>query len=232
MVNQVNQIMEIRPSHSPLPPKKKGADPDQAVAIANDFLIIPGERVGLIKPTTSEADLLKLFGSTVVTAGDTIYGAEGAELIGTTLYKGTSDEVQIIYTDEKRTKPETIFIRPQLVDDEGLAIKHLPPSRWATTDGLHIGTTLNELEKWNGKPFKLWGFAWDYGGQVSNWQEGKLAQIPEKTFQSITLGPPASQTPTQEKAYNQLMGDSEFLSTDKAMKILNPIVVSLAENFQ
>ncbi|GAB3780196.1 hypothetical protein GCM10028818_31920 [Spirosoma horti] len=210
---------------------KKGADQDRAAAVANDFLIIPGERVGPINPTTSEADLLTLLGPSVVTVGDTIYGAEGAELIGTTLYKGTFDEVQVIYTDEKRTKPETVFIRPQLVDDEGLPIKHLSPARWTTADGLRIGTTLNELQSRNGKPFKLWGFAWDYGGQVSDWQGGKLARVPEKTFQSITLGPPASRTPAQEKAYNQLMGDSEFLSTNKAMNVLKPTVVSLTENF-
>ncbi|AKD54486.1 hypothetical protein [Spirosoma radiotolerans] len=209
----------------------QGVSQNQAAVVANDFLIIPGERVGPIKATTSEADLLRLLGPAVVTAGDTIYGAEGTELIGTTLYKDTSDEVQIIYTDEKRTAPETVLICPKLFDDEGLPIKNLPPTHWVTTDGLRIGTTLTELESRNGKPFKLWGFAWDYGGQVSNWQGGKLAQLSEKTFLSLTLGPPASRTPAQEKAYNELMGDSEFLSSNKAMKALNPTVVKLSGNF-
>lgn len=198
---------------------------------ATDFLIIPGKQVGPIKATTSEAELLKLLGPSVVTAGDTLYGPEGAEFIGTTLYKNTSDEVQIIYTDEKRTKPETILIRPQLTDDEGEPLKNVMPTRWATADGLRIGTTLKELEQRNGKPFKLWGFAWDYGGMVSNWQGGKLEPANKKMFLSIGLGPSATQTPAQEKAYNKLMGDSEFLSSLAAMRVLNPVVQSMQVSF-
>ncbi|QMW02869.1 hypothetical protein [Spirosoma foliorum] len=197
----------------------------------SDFLIIPGRQVGPIKSATSEAELIKLLGPSVVTAGDTLYGPEGAEFIGTTLYKDTSDEVQIIYTDEKRTKPETILIRPKLTDDEGEPLKNVMPTRWATVDGLRIGTTLKELEQRNGKPFKLWGFAWDYGGMVSNWQGGKLGLSNKKMFLAIGLGPSATQTPAQEKAYNKLMGDSEFLSSLAAMQVLNPVVQSMQVSF-
>lgn len=102
---------------------KKEASPDQATVVTNDFLIIPGERVGPIKPTTSEADLLKLVGPSVVTAADTIYGAEGAELIGTTLYKGTSDEVQISYTDAKRTKPKPFLSDPNYLTTKAFLLK-------------------------------------------------------------------------------------------------------------
>jgi len=31
-------------------------------------------------------------------------------------------------------------------------------SKWATADGLKVGSTLQELEKINGKPFKFMGF--------------------------------------------------------------------------
>jgi hypothetical protein len=85
-------------------------NPDQA--IANDFLIVPGKQVGPIRPSTSETDLFRLLGPSVVTVGDTLYGAEGKEFLGTTLYKGTADEVQIIFTDnKKRTQPQTVLIR-------------------------------------------------------------------------------------------------------------------------
>ncbi|GAB3802001.1 hypothetical protein GCM10028819_30420 [Spirosoma humi] len=210
---------------------EKEAGHDRAVAVSNDFLIVPGERVGPIKSTTSEAELVKLLGPSVVTASDTIYGAEGEEFMGTTLYKNTSDEVQIIYADEKRTKPETIRIRPQLVDDEGLPIPTVAPTRWTTADGLRIGTTLKELEKRNGKPFKLWGFEWDYGGMVSSWQGGKLTPPNKKSFVSIGLGAPVSRTPAQEKAYNKLMGDGEFMSSTPALQVLNPVVVSIGVGF-
>ncbi|GAB3898789.1 hypothetical protein [Spirosoma agri] len=62
------------------------------------------------------------------------------------------------------------------------------------------------MEKRNGKPFRLWGFEWDYGGLVSNWQAGKLAQSDKKMVLSLALGPPATRTPAQEKAYNDHEG--------------------------
>ncbi|QDK82854.1 hypothetical protein EXU85_31305 [Spirosoma sp. KCTC 42546] len=201
-------------------------------AVAGDFLIIPGKQVGPIRPTTSEADLLHLLGPSIVTAGDTLYGAEGEEFTGTTLYKGTADEVQIIFTDnEKRTHPQTVLIRPKLLDDEGLPLPNVAPTRWTTADGLRIGTTLKELEARNGKPFKVWGFEWDYGGMVSNWEGGKLAQSNKKAFLSIGLGAPVTKTPAQEKAYNQLLGDGEFLSSSAAMQVLNPSVQSMQVGF-
>lgn len=199
---------------------------------SNDFLIVPGERVGPVTATTSEADLIKRLGSSVVTAGDTLYGPEGDTFLGTVLYKGTPDEVQITFYDQKRTQPEAITIRPQLLDDEGNPIKNLAPSRWTTADGLRIGTTLKALEKRNGKPFKLWGFGWDYGGALSDWQGGKMARLTNnRSTLSLSLGPPLTRTPAQEKAYNKLLGDGEFLSSSADMQLLNPIVEVIRVEF-
>ncbi|QIP12720.1 hypothetical protein G8759_08820 [Spirosoma aureum] len=205
-------------------------NPDQG--LADDFLIVPGKQVGPIRPSTSEAELLRLLGPSVVTVGDTLYGAEGEEFLGATLYKGTADEVQVIFTDnEKRTRPQTVLIRPKRFDDEGLPIPDVAPTRWVTASGLRIGTTLKELEKRNGKPFKIWGFEWDYGGMVSSWQGGKLTSSDKKSFLSISLAAPVTKTPAQEKAYNELMGDSEFLSSSAAMQLLNPSVQGMQVSF-
>jgi hypothetical protein len=198
------------------------------VSKAADFQIVPGERVGPIQFTTSEADLLRRLGPSVVTAGDTIYGAEGEEFVGTTLYKGTVDEVQILYQDSsKRMHPELILIRPTTTDNDGNPLPNLAPTRWQTTDGLRIGTKLSELEQRNGKPVKLWGFGWDYGGNISDWQGGKMALPKGESLLALTLGPPAMLTPAQEKDYNKVMGDSEFLSSFAPMKRLNPAVQAM-----
>lgn len=202
-----------------------------AGAAANDFLIVPGERVGPITAKTSEADLLEQLGKSIVTADDTLYGPEGSTFLGTTLYKGTPDEVHIIYSDERRSKPETVLIRPTLVDDEGNPIPGLAASQWHTTDGLRIGTTLKELEQRNGKPFKIWGFAWDYGGVLSDWQGGQMSKLAKKTPITITFGPPAIMTAKQEKAYNSVMGDSQFVSSIPDLQVLNPIVVTIGVGF-
>lgn len=203
---------------------------DQSVE-ANDFLIIAGKRVGPINPNTSEAELLQLLGPSIVTVADTIYGPEGDTFLGTTLYKKTADETQITYVDSARTRPEYVKIQPRFFDDDGNPINISKPTRWKTTDGLRIGTTLKELEQRNGKPFKLWGFGWDYGGGLSDWRGGKMSQLSKKSSVALTFGPPIPMTPRQQKAYDAVSGDSEFLSSGTNMQLLNPVVEVIGVGF-
>lgn len=199
-----------------------------SVSVSNDFTIVPGERVGPVNGNTSEADLLRLLGPSAVTAGDTLYGAEGESFIGTTLYKGTADEVQIFYSDaDTRLHPTTIRVTPRFTDDEGNAIPNQAVPRWVATTGVRVGATLREVERLNGKPFTLWGFEWDYSGMVSDWQGGKLAPPNKKAFLSVGFGSPLLRTAGQDKAYNDVMGDDEFKSSLYAMQQLNPIVVRI-----
>jgi hypothetical protein len=212
-----------------LPESLAVSQPDTALLKDADFLIVPGKRVGPVRSNTSEADLLRQLGPAVVTVGDTIYGAEGETFSGTTLYKGTSDEVQILYKDaDKRTHPELVLVRPTVTDDEGNPLPTVIPTRWRTADGLRIGTKLSELAQRNGKSFKLWGFGWDYGGTISDWQGGQFATSDGTSLLALTLGPPPKLTPAQEKAYNQVMGDSEFLSSLPAMKTLDPVIQTMS----
>ena len=212
---------------TPAVPAKTGL----AKSTQTDFLIVPGNHVGPIRANTSEAELVRLLGRSVVTAGDALYGAEGAEEVGTTLYKGTADEVQIYYKDAKRTRPETVVIRPNFYDEEGNPRKNMSQPRWVSADGLRIGTTLKELEQRNGKSFKIWGFGWDYSGQIASWQGGKMTAPTKKPFISLALGPPVIRTPAQEKAYNNLLGDGEFLSSGAAMQLLNPLIMTMTTSF-
>ncbi len=52
-------------------------------------------------------------------------------------------------------------------------------SRWHLDNGFHLGMTLAELVKRNGKPITYYGLAWDYGGIVTDWHGGRLAQSPD-----------------------------------------------------
>lgn len=214
------------------PPAPKTDVTARPTTPASDFLIVPGVRVGPVRATTSEAALVKLLGRSVVTVADTLYGPEGDALIGTTLYKGTADEVQIFYGDEeKRTRPAAVIVRPKPYNDDGDPIQFPAPTRWATADGLRIGMTLKELERRNGKPFALWGFAWDYGGEITDWKGGKLDQTNPKLSVGITLGAPAVRTAAQEKAYDTVQGDTKFVSSGAAMQLLNPVITKLSVGF-
>ena len=47
-------------------------------------------------------------------------------------------------------------------------------TNWKTKEGITYGTTVQQLEEYNGKPFTFWGFEWDYGGLSSSWEGGRL----------------------------------------------------------
>lgn len=77
----------------------------------------------------------------------------------TTLYKGTPDEIQITWADDARS---------QIYD-----IRFSDAGKWASSTGIKVGTTYNELNRLNGKEISFYGFGWDYSGAVM-WNDGKL----------------------------------------------------------
>lgn len=111
--------------------------------LANDWLVVPGERIGPVRASTTKSELIVLFGAEVVKNGEINVG-------------------------------------------EGVC-------RWKTPQGVSIGTTLKELEKLNGGPFKLAGFAWDYEGAIISWEEGKMSRVFDrgKTYLRLRQARPA-----------------------------------------
>lgn len=200
--------------------------------VAADFLVVPGERVGPIRANSTEANLIKYLGKSVVTARDSIYDGEGNVTIGTTLYKGTGDQAHILWKDTARfANPNYVLIQPQL-DETGLAAR---TPRWTTKAGLRYGTTLKEVERINGKAFTLYGFEWDYGGYVVDWGGGKLHTPGEKPLFGARftywIQQSSPTTPALEKAAEQVVGDSEFSSAHPAMQQLNPRAASMSVSF-
>jgi hypothetical protein len=55
--------------------------------------------------------------------------------------------------------------------------------------GLAIGDPLARATAANGKPFKLWGFSWDYGGYVSDLEGGRLVRLPGGCRVMMRVGP-------------------------------------------
>ena len=194
------------------------------------FLITPGIQVGPVSATATEASLITLLGASNV-SHDTIYVAEGNFDIGTTLYKNTANQAQILWTDKRHfARPETVLIRPARDEDNNLLLG--PAPQWITDKGLTIGMTLQHVEKLNGRPFSLYGFGWDYGGLSSGWRGGSLARKEGKSYLGLAFSVPDSLSAAQEKLYESLMGDQEFMSNHPAMHILNPTVQNLTISFK
>ena len=102
---------------------------------------------------------------------------------------------------------------------------------WHTEQGITLGTRLKELERLNGRPFTLTGFDWDYGGTVTNWNGGKLAeQIPDMI---LRLTPDYDETDTQltEAEAHAVLGDQEITSDNPIVQRLNPAVRIMLKSF-
>lgn len=166
-------------------------DENKAKAM-NDFLIVPGERVGQIKLLSGQEDAEKIFGKEFVTEGD-IYISEGITKKGFYLFKNSPLELQCPLDDNKK-----IF---------GIYVRQ-PGGNWATKEGVKMGTSLDELAKLNEKPIKFNGFGWDFGGLVYDFNNGKLESY--YSALSIVLGEPDS-----VEELNEYMGDVECSTADK-----------------
>ncbi len=221
-------------SGSPTAPATAAALPNNLLDPSPDnFLIIPGTQVGAIDSAATEASLIGLLGAENA-CRDTIYTVEGQYEIGTTLFKNTADQAQILWRDTLRfARPATVLIRP--ARDENNAL--LPgtagaTTQWTTPDGLTPGMTIAAVEKCNGRPFSLYGFEWDYGGQTSGWRGGRLAETSGVTYLSLGFVVPDNRAAVYRKRYEQVLGDAEFSSDSPAMQQLQPVVQTMTVSFR
>ena len=163
---------------------------------------------GAFAKDSSHARLVQAFGKSSVAFTD-VDGVEGDKVKASVIYPDEPRRrVEVLWHDEKtRSRPATIRVGFK--------------SKWRTVRGLHIGSELAEVEKINGKPFKMLGFDWDYGGRVSDWLGGALAMLPGGCDFRLAFNPWAD-APDPERG--KVSGDKEFLSTDPNMRASKPTV--------
>ena len=105
---------------------------------------------------------------------------------------------------------------------------------------LSLGSTLRQIERLNGKPFRLTGFGWDYSGTVVDCNEGRLKEVgcvdpgePSRGIQGRKLL--VRLIPDDEKRINReyqaVLGDREFSSDHPAMQKLNPRIYEMVVFF-
>ena len=192
--------------NGPTAPPEENAQPATPMA---DFSIVPGQRVGRITATSTEADIKSLYGDDQVEYRS-VYIGEGESQPGIAVFPNTPNELEIVWDIAAATgNPE--FIRISKKD-----------TKWRTLQGVTVGTTLEELEQINGKPFNLYGFGWDYSGLVSDWRGGKL-----DSHLIIALEPD-----DWEKVGPEVSGDVVFSSDDPKVRVLGAKVASMVVTFR
>jgi hypothetical protein len=89
------------------------------------------------------------------------------------------------------------------------------PSLWVGPSGIGNGMKLTDVEKLNGKPFKLAGFDWDGGGLVRE-LDGKL-KSPSGGCNLVIRFEPGIANPLPAK-YAEIVGDKLIASSNTLLR--------------
>jgi hypothetical protein len=157
--------------------------------------------------SANHQDLVKAFGRNVVVQD--VPGAEGEQLKASVIYPNDPRmRLEILWNDESALRDPLIRVNNQ--------------SSWSAPNGVRLKLVLADIEKMNGKPFKLSGFGWDYGGRATDWQGGALAK-PQPGGCAVSTGfSHANNAPAA--ALSKVSGDSEFLSNNPNVRAVRPYV--------
>jgi hypothetical protein len=187
----------------------------------NDWLIVPGERLGPITSSMTRADLVRLFGKAQV-RDEMDDPAEGPGL-ATLVFPKTPGSELIISWGKKRMSRVMICTEPGDV-----------PCKWHAGGGITIGTSLERLETLNGRAFQIAPEQGEGQGYVTSWQGGKLAgSLGEGTGRKlwVQLGvryPSTGSTYEQRRLFDEMYAlKRPPLSSDPAVGQLKLVVVQM-----
>lgn len=170
-------------------------------------------------PNLSEADLRLRYGAEhVKTAPVPWGGSEGDYTEGTVIFAtDAAAKVEILWSDRiAKRKPEWVSVQGDR-------------SRWRTHGGITLGTTLREIERANGRPFRLLGFGTDVSGTVMSWSGGRLSAHESRQCRvRLRLNADWDRIKDgQSPAFRGLSGEREFSSGHPSMQSLNPAVYEM-----
>jgi hypothetical protein len=160
-------------------------------------------------PDTTLAQIEQKYGKANVVTGD-VDGPEGTTMVATTVFpKDEEKSFEVYWFDEEKHERLSGFTVPQ--DGTG-------------PGGIKIGMAIKDVEKINGKVFKVGGFYWDYGGGA-NFEGGKLENVDGACFLGVTFAP--SVETTSQKIGDAISGEKELKSNMKEFAVVKPVIQSI-----
>lgn len=178
-------------------------------AHAEDML----ECSGLFGRHTSHAALVKAFGEANVVYKK-IDAPQGSTGMATIVFERNHERRRLFEwrDEEKRARPIYIGI-------EG--------TKWIAQLGIKIGTLIDDVEKQNGKPFRLNGFGWNLGGAARfSTEHSRLGNLPGGCHFGLTFEPTAEGLPLGGK-YRVLNGNHDLRSDMPLLREVKPAVVEI-----
>jgi len=192
-----------------------------ALAQQNDWLIVPGKRLGPITSDTTRADLDRIFGKAGV-QDQPVDSGEGPEPATVVFPKSPSGALAIFWQEDNRMDRVTICYQQH----------EAGPCKWHTASGVSLGTNLQQLEALNGRAFQIEPWGYDLGGNISSWRGGKLAGffgdgVSRKLLLAVYIQE-KSLTPEERKLFDEINRQkSKPLSSDPAVRQLHPTVTRM-----
>lgn len=157
--------------------------------VAEQWKMIPYKQVGPINDKFTEQDLINTYGAENVKR-ETVGRRWGETIPATILFPDSKNQITIEWLDGKPYQR----IKRLRIEGEG--------SDWQTEEGIKIGTTFDELLRINQRPFKFYGFDWEYEGKTDDWQGGNIHK-----YMTVYLSPK-----NPKAVFPAMLGDSLFLS--------------------
>jgi hypothetical protein len=179
---------------------------------------------GSIFRALSKSSLAAAYGPSNVSL-EKVIGAEGESLtIDTVLFaKRPTEKIRIEWSDKAKKIVSAVAVFG---------------SKWIGPGGVHVGSTIAELEKANGKPFTFSGLGWDYGGRVKDWRGGALGPVKPKQGGPGNLPPDcqmdvelASAPSTPEAATAAVNGEQDFKSDAPKVAAAHIVVAKITLSY-
>jgi hypothetical protein len=166
---------------------------------------------GVFAQDSTHLKLAVKYDSRNITFGE-VDGPEGSKIPGSILFPNDpKHRLEVLWTNEAgRSGTSVIAINGK--------------SQWSAPKGMKLGLPLAALEKANGKPFKLSGFAADGTAGVAGWEGGALGSLPGGCKVGMRLAVDSKAPP---EARTAVTGDKEVLSSDPGVRALKPTVVEI-----
>ncbi len=169
---------------------QKDSNINASITTSPDEYLLTDTGFGKINKATTYNDLESMFGKNNI-QDTSDYGAEGMDsFIVTKIYSNTPKEIIINWQLDK------------FHNAIGTVDCFQENAPYHTSDSLKIGSTLEKLVQVNGKKINFYGTQWDYGGQITSYNNGKFHK--SNIFFMLNSTPDASE---------KIMGDHE-LNTD------------------
>jgi hypothetical protein len=150
----------------------------------------------------------------------TIYRSRNVAFTQVDAASGAKVMASVLFAKEPKRRLEVWWSKPATRTDTHLIVIN-GESDWIAPGEIRLGLTLAQLEKLNGKSFKLLGFNKDHVATLSDWNGGQLAVLAGGCKLGISL---RADPKTSASALAAAPADRAFSSGDSALRDANPTV--------